>query len=79
MWPQTPKYVPKYRSAKEIAESRARLRSRLLWTAAAVPLLFVFFAYGYSDQAPAALRNAVIAFDRALGFPIIWLLSLILG
>jgi hypothetical protein len=77
--PWTPKYVPKYQSPKETEASRARLRSRLLWVAIAVPLLFAFFAYGYSDQAPAALRSAVIAFDRSLGYPIVWLLSRIVG
>jgi len=79
MPPWTPKYIPKYQSPKEIEERRARLRSRLLWAAIAVPLLFVFFAFSYSDHAPAALRSAVIALDRSLGYPIIGLLSLIMG
>jgi hypothetical protein len=52
---------------------------RLIWVAVAIPLLFAFFAYGYSDQAPAFLRNAIIAVDRSLGYPIIWLLGTILG
>ena len=52
---------------------------RLIWVAAANPLLFVFFAFGYSDQAPAGLRNAIVALDRSLGYPIIGLLSAILG
>jgi hypothetical protein len=39
----------------------------------------MFFAFGYSDQAPAGLRNAIIAFDRALGFPIIGLLGMVFG
>ena len=72
-------HVPKYVSPKEAAERKSRLQRRLLWTAIALPLVFFFFAYGYSDQAPAALRSAIIAFDRALGFPIAWLISTILG
>lgn len=52
---------------------------RLIWVLIAVPLLFVFFAFGYSDQAPAALRNAIVTLDRSLGYPIIGLLSMILG
>ena len=72
-------HVPKYVSPKEAAERKARLIQRLLWTAIALPLIFFFFIYGYSDQAPAALRNAIIAFDRAIGFPIAWLIGTIMG
>ncbi len=72
-------YVPKYVSPKQAAESKAQLRRRLLWVAAAIPLSFFFFAFAYSDQAPALLRTAVVTVDRSLGYPIIWLLGLILG
>ena len=72
-------YVPKYVSPKQAAEDRARLRSRLIWFAVSLPLAFAFLAFGYSDQAPAFLRSAIVSFDRALGYPIIGLLSLILG
>jgi len=71
-------YIPKYVSPKQAAENRARWWRRLFWTLVALPLLFVFFAYGYSDQAPAGLRSAIISFDRALGYPIAWLISTIL-
>ena len=72
-------YVPKYVSPKQAAEDRARLKSRLIWIAAGIPIVFVFLAFGYSDQAPAFLRNAIVSVDRALGYPIVGLLSLILG
>jgi hypothetical protein len=72
-------YVPKYVRPEDAARSRAQMIRRLIWIAVAIPLLFAFFAFGYSDQAPAGLRNAIIAFDRALGFPIVWLLGTILG
>ena len=72
-------YVPKYVSPKQAAESKEQLRRRLLWVAAAIPLSFFFFAFAYSDQAPGFLRNAVIALDRTLGYPIIGTLSLVLG
>jgi hypothetical protein len=72
-------HVPKYVSPKESAERKARLIRRLLLTAIALPPIFFFFLYGYSDQAPAALRSAIIAFDRAMGFPIAWLISTIMG
>ena len=74
-----PPYVPKYVRPEDAAQSRTQMIRRLIWVAALIPILFIFFAYGYSDQAPAALRKAIIAFDRSLGYPIIWLLSTILG
>ena len=74
-----PPYVPKYVRPGEAAQSRAALIRRLIWVAAAIPLAFFFFAFGYSDQAPAGLRSAIIAVDRTLGFPIIGLLSMVLG
>jgi hypothetical protein len=74
-----PRYVPKYVRPGEAAERRARIKNALIWTAAAIPLAFMFLAYGYSDQAPAFLRNAIVVFDRSLGYPIIGLLSMVLG
>ncbi len=75
MLPNPPKYV----RPGEVEESRARLRRTLIWTAFAIPAAFVFLAWGYSDGAPAGLRNAIIAADRAFGYPFIGLLSMILG
>jgi hypothetical protein len=72
-------YVPKYVRPEEAAQSRQQMIRRLIWVAAAIPLLFVFLAYGYSDQAPAGLRSALIAFDRAFGYPIAGMLGWILG
>jgi hypothetical protein len=74
-----PPYVPKYVRPEDLAQSRAQMMQRLIWIAIAIPLIFVFLAFGYSDQAPAFLRNGIIAVDRALGFPIAWLLATILG
>jgi hypothetical protein len=72
-------YVPKYVRPEDAAASRAQMIRRLIWIAVSIPLLFAFLAFGYSDQAPRWLRSAIISFDRALGFPIIGLLSTILG
>jgi hypothetical protein len=72
-----PPYIPKYVPPKQAAEDRARLKARLFWIAAAVPLVFFLVVYGYSDQAPAALRSAIISADRALGYPIAGLLSML--
>ena len=74
-----PPYVPKYVRPEDAAQSRAQMIRRLIWIAAAIPIAFFFFAFGYSDQAPAFLRNAIATLDRALGYPIIGTLSLILG
>jgi hypothetical protein len=72
-------HVPKYVRPEEIAASKARMRSALIWIAFSIPALFVFLAWGYSDGAPAGLRNAIVTLDRSLGYPIIGLLSMILG
>lgn len=74
-----PQYVPKYVKPSELDASRARMRRRLVGIAFAIPLAFVVMAFGYSDQAPDFLRNAIITIDRALGYPIMGLLSKILG
>jgi len=74
-----PPYAPKYVRPEDAARNRALMIRRLIWTVVAIPLAFLFFMFSYSDQAPATLRNAVIAFDRSLGFPIIGLLSKVLG
>lgn len=74
-----PKHVPRYVRPGDAALGQARLKRRLIWIAAAIPLILMLLAFGYSDQAPALLRSSIIALDRALGYPIIGLLSLILG
>ncbi len=74
-----PPYVPKYVRPEDAAQSRAQMIRRLIWVAAAIPLLFMFFVFGYSDQAPAVLRNAIIAVDRSIGYPIIGLIGMVLG
>lgn len=70
-------YTPKYVSPKQKAEERARLLTTLFWLAVAVPVTFGVLAFGYSDQAPAALRSSTISFDRTLGYPIASLISLL--
>ena len=72
-------YVPKYVRPDEAVQSRAQMKRRLIWIAVAIPVVFVFLAFGYSDQAPAFLRSGIVAIDRALGYPIIGLLSKIFG
>ena len=72
-------HVPKYVRPGDAAQSRAQMKRRLIGIAIAIPLAFVFLAFGYSDQAPAFLRSGIVAVDRTLGYPIIWLLGMILG
>jgi hypothetical protein len=68
-------YVPKYVSPKQAAEDRARRRALLFWIAISFPLAFALLMFGYSDQAPAALRDLTISLDRAFGYPVLWLIS----
>ena len=78
MPPYVPKYVPpKYVPPKQAAEDRARRRAAFYWIALAIPLAFAVLAFGYSDQAPAVLRGATIALDRALDYPLARLLGIV--
>ncbi len=70
---------PQVPNPKHAAENRARLLSWLYWTAAILPLLFVVMAYGYSDQAPALLRDITTALDGAFGSPVWTILLMIVG
>ena len=65
-----PPYAPKYVSPKQRAQDRARRRAALYWIALAIPLTFAVLTFGFSDQAPAALRSAAITIDKAFGYPI---------
>ncbi len=65
---------PRIPNPKRDAERRKQLMASLLrgalWFAIIPPLLFVLMAYGYSDQAPTALREFSIAVDGFLGQPV---------
>jgi hypothetical protein len=65
-----PLHVPKYVSPKQAAEDRARRRAMLYWVVLAIPLIFMLLLFGYSDQAPAALRSTTITLDQMFGYPI---------
>ena len=70
---------PRIPDPKRDAERRARVFSTFFsafsWLAALPPLLFMLMAYGYSDQAPAFLRDMTIALDGLFGSPVWWILS----
>jgi hypothetical protein len=70
-------YVPKYVPPKQAAEERARLRRRLFWIALSLPLAIALLLFGYSDQAPAALRQITISLDRTFGYPLLWLIGVL--
>lgn len=67
-------YPPRYVSPKEAAENRARWRRFFVGIAIALPLAVILMLLGYSDQAPAALRDLVRWLDAALGYPVLGLL-----
>jgi hypothetical protein len=70
-------YIPKYVSPEQAARDRVRRRSTLYWLAVGIPVAFAILAFGYSDQAPGALRTVTITLDRSLGYPILNLISAI--
>ena len=74
-----PLYAPKYVRPEDARQNLAQMKRRLIWIAIAIPVVFMFLAFGYSDRAPAFLRSGIIAVDRTLGYPIIGLLSMFLG
>jgi len=61
---------PHYRTPKQAAEHRAYMIRTILWLAAIPPLIFVVMAFGYSDQAPAFLRDLTVQLDTAFGRPV---------
>jgi hypothetical protein len=71
-----PPHAPKYVSPKQAAEDRARRRAAIYWGLVAIPLIFMLLVFGYSNQAPAALRSATITFDQTFGYPIARLLGM---
>ncbi len=61
---------PSYRNPKQAAEHRAYMIRTILWLAAVPPLLLLTMIFGYSDQAPAFLRELTTQFDAMLGRPV---------
>ncbi len=74
MQPLTPRYI----SPKERAENRARWIRFGYGVAVAIPATFAVMMFGYSDQAPGWLRSLTVAFDGALGFPVMGLIQKIM-
>jgi hypothetical protein len=66
---QIPRFAPPKRTQGREGQ-RSWLLAGLVWIAILLPLLFALMAYGYSDQAPAALRDATIGLDKAVGSPV---------
>jgi hypothetical protein len=70
-------YIPPPRipTPQEQAERRKRIVSAIVWGGALIAVIFALMAYGYSDQAPPALRSIVIFVDQAFGQPVWRILS----
>ncbi len=61
---------PPYRTPKQKVEHRAYLARVFFWLALIPPALFLLMVFGYSDQAPAKLRDFTAALDSAIGKPV---------
>jgi len=66
---------PNYRTPKQAAEHRAYIMRVIFWLAMLPPALFLLMVYGYSDQAPAKLRDFTAQLDGAFGRPVWSILS----
>ncbi|HET8545546.1 MAG TPA: hypothetical protein VFL68_13680 [Pseudolabrys sp.] len=73
MIPNAPRYV----SPKERAENRARWLRFAYWLAVIIPVAIALMMFGYSDQAPAWLRELTVSIDGTFGFPVLWLIKAI--
>ena len=67
--------APRYISPQERAENRARWLRFAYGVVVAIPVLAALMMVGYSDQAPAWLREFTVALDAALGQPVLWLIQ----
>ena len=70
-------YIRPYISPKQRAENRARWIRIGYWTAVTIPAAIALMMFGYSDQAPAWLRELTVNLDAAFGFPVLWLIKLV--
>lgn len=61
---------PKIPGSKQAKEYRANVISGLLWLVAIPPVLFAVMVFGYSDQAPAFLRDLTVQLDGLFGQPV---------
>jgi len=73
MAPITQRYI----SPEERAENRARWIRFAYLVAVVIPLTGMVMIYGYSDQAPAWLRDFTVNLDAAFGFAILSLIKAI--
>jgi hypothetical protein len=66
---------PKIPGSRQAKEYRANVVSGILWLLVIPPLLFAVMAFGYSDQAPALLRDLTVQLDGLFGQPVWWLIG----
>jgi hypothetical protein len=62
-------YVPPP-DPQQVAATQRRVMLALLWLLALPPLLIALMVFGYSDQAPAFLRELTISLDGLIGSPV---------
>jgi hypothetical protein len=61
---------PQFRTPKQKSEDRAYLWRVIFWIAMVPPVLFLLMVVGYSDQAPARLREFTAQLDASTGRPV---------
>ncbi len=66
---------PRYVSPKEKAETRARIRAFVIWSAVGLAGFVLALLYAYTDQAPGWMREAAFAIDGVFGYPVLGLIK----
>jgi hypothetical protein len=62
--------MSQYQTPQQKKAYRANVINGILWLLAIPPVLFAIMAYGYSDQAPAFLRDVTVQLDAMFGKPV---------
>lgn len=62
-------YLPP-KTPQQAKAHRANIISGILWLLAIPPVVFAIMVFGYSDQAPAFLRDITVQLDTMFGQPV---------
>ncbi len=70
---------PRYVSPQEKAETRARIRAFIIWSAVGLVVFVLAMLFAYTDQAPGWMRAAAFAIDGVFGYPVLGLIRALMA